>query len=127
MQPTFEPRCGRCGIVMTPETAKLRPELFLHDACLPPDIHAASLKELAMRKHEELNHPKSCLNKARLDERLFVLLERDLTMPDTIRFWARKRIESGLNDSGDAQIVEALKLADDIERERTVMPPEKTT
>lgn len=32
-----QPTCGKCGKVMTPENARLRPELFLHDACLPTE------------------------------------------------------------------------------------------
>lgn len=31
----YEPFCVACGLVMTPANAKIRPELFLHDACLP--------------------------------------------------------------------------------------------
>ena len=33
------PVCGKCGQVMTPEDARLRPEMFLHDACLPGELH----------------------------------------------------------------------------------------
>ncbi len=33
-----EPHCGKCGKVMTRENARLRPELFLHDACLPDEL-----------------------------------------------------------------------------------------
>lgn len=36
-----EPRCGKCGGVMTPQNAKVRPELFLHDACLPEELRPA--------------------------------------------------------------------------------------
>lgn len=35
------PTCHRCGGAMTPETARQRPELFLHDACLDTDDLAA--------------------------------------------------------------------------------------
>lgn len=31
------PACHKCGREMTPETARLRPELFYHDECLPPE------------------------------------------------------------------------------------------
>jgi len=34
----MEPTCGKCGVVMTPEDARLRPELFLHDGCLPDEF-----------------------------------------------------------------------------------------
>lgn len=30
-----QPICGKCGEVMTPETATIHPEYFLHDRCLP--------------------------------------------------------------------------------------------
>ena len=33
-----EPTCGKCGQAMTPANARLRPELFLHDECLPDDL-----------------------------------------------------------------------------------------
>ncbi len=32
------PNCGKCGLEMTPENARHRPELFLHDDCLPDDL-----------------------------------------------------------------------------------------
>lgn len=35
------PTCGKCGGVMTPENAKIRPELFLHDKCLPEEFQRA--------------------------------------------------------------------------------------
>ena len=40
-----------------------------------------------MKKTDELADPTSCLNKARDDERLFVLLARDPAAPVTIRAW----------------------------------------
>jgi hypothetical protein len=33
-----EPICGKCRKVMTPENASERPELFLHDECLPKEF-----------------------------------------------------------------------------------------
>ncbi len=33
-----QPTCGKCGQEMTRDNAKLRPELFLHDACLPDEL-----------------------------------------------------------------------------------------
>jgi hypothetical protein len=43
MDPTSDcrpdrPRCGKCGVVMTQADSRLRPELFLHDACLPEEL-----------------------------------------------------------------------------------------
>ncbi len=32
------PRCGACGRRMMPENARIHPEFFLHDACLPPKL-----------------------------------------------------------------------------------------
>ena len=33
-----QPTCGRCGLPMTPENARIHPEYFLHDACRPADM-----------------------------------------------------------------------------------------
>lgn len=32
------PHCNKCGYEMTPESARIHPELFLHDACLPNEL-----------------------------------------------------------------------------------------
>jgi hypothetical protein len=32
------PICGKCGGEMTPDNSTVRPELFLHDECLPPEL-----------------------------------------------------------------------------------------
>ncbi len=53
-----EPTCVKCGKVMTPENARLRPELFLHDGCLPdelkPQVMTTASKEWEGPKtHEE--------------------------------------------------------------------------
>jgi hypothetical protein len=69
-----------------------------------------------MRKKRELKDPNSCLNKARKNERLFVLLERDKAFIETVRFWANKRLELGLNLPTDDQIKSALKLALKVEK-----------
>ena len=72
-----------------------------------------------MRKRDEIALPQSCWNKAKESEILFVLLERDEAMAETIRFWAAKRIEKGLNADGDPQIVEALVTANLLEGKPT--------
>lgn len=36
--PIGRPICGKCGRVMTPENSRQRPELFLHDDCLPDEL-----------------------------------------------------------------------------------------
>ena len=40
-----------------------------------------------MRKQDELDDPRSCLNKAGPDEPLFVLRAHDIFAPDTVRAW----------------------------------------
>lgn len=64
-----------------------------------------------MRKRDELTDLNSCFNKADDSELMFVLLDRDAAAPETIRFWAAKRVKLGLNKWGDPKIVEAVRLA----------------
>lgn len=64
-----------------------------------------------MLKSDELTNPKSCLNKAHENERLFVLLARDPAAPVAIRAWVEERIALGKNTREDPQIVEALECA----------------
>lgn len=64
-----------------------------------------------MTKQENIDNPNSCWNKARSDELVFILREKDKTMGKTIRFWAAERVKDGLNKSTDAKIVQALELA----------------
>lgn len=71
-----------------------------------------------MRKRDELTSPKSCLNKAKDDELIFVLLARDVAAPSVIRKWVVERMRLGKNHASDPQIVEALASADAMERER---------
>ncbi len=70
-----------------------------------------------MRKTEELTNPDSCMSRARPEEMTFVLLGRDVAAPDTVRDWAMRRIESGKNQPGDRQIIEAFQCAETMERE----------
>lgn len=70
-----------------------------------------------MRKCEEIANPKSCLNRARDLEMVFVLLGRDAATPAAIREWVRKRIELGKNKVTDDQILEALSVANAIEEQ----------
>ena len=72
-----------------------------------------------MIKRDEIDDPESCFNKARADERLFVLLARDAAAPVAIRAWVKERIRLNKNVWGDAQIVEALDCAQRMETERT--------
>ena len=71
-----------------------------------------------MIKSEELSNPNSCLNKAKDDEILFVVLDRDLSFADTIRYWIGKRIELGLNQPGDSKLVEAEETAQKVLRKQ---------
>ncbi len=68
------------------------------------------LKGEKMRKHEELSDAESCLNRAKDDEMVFVLLGRDITSVATIRTWISERIFTGKNKSSDAQIVKAEEI-----------------
>jgi hypothetical protein len=72
-----------------------------------------------MRKTEELSDQNSCLNRAKDDEMLFVLLGRDIAAPAAIRAWCRERIRLGKNDfEEDEQIAEALQCAVAMERDQ---------
>jgi hypothetical protein len=69
-------------------------------------------------KRDEIEYSESCLNKARDDERLFVLLSRDPAAPVAIRAWVAERLRLGKNTSDDGQVVEALECARLMEVER---------
>jgi hypothetical protein len=71
-----------------------------------------------MIKRDEIAHKSSCLNKARDEERLFVMLARDPASPVAIRAWIAERIRIGLNAPGDEQIREAFECANFMELER---------
>ncbi len=74
-----------------------------------------------MLKSDELSNPDSCLNKARDDERLFVLIARDPAAPDVIRYWIRRRVWLGKNKMQDPQIIEAIDCAKRMEDEQNHM------
>ena len=71
-----------------------------------------------MMKRDETEYSESCLNRARDDEYIFVLLARDPAAPVALRAWVAERIRLGKNVPEDAQIVEALDCARRMERER---------
>jgi hypothetical protein len=71
-----------------------------------------------MLKCDELANPQSCLNRAHLTERIFVLLARDICAPATVRFWVDERIRRGRNTLRDPQIQDALRLATMMEQTR---------
>lgn len=71
-----------------------------------------------MIKRDEIEYSESCFNKARDNERLFVMLARDVAAPVAIRAWVAERIRLDKNKSDDPQIVEALECARLMEIER---------
>lgn len=62
-----------------------------------------------MLKRDELSQPDSCLNKAGDDELIFVLLARDPAAADTVRYWAARRVELGLNTADHPKILSAYE------------------
>ena len=68
-----------------------------------------------MRRIDEVRNPLSCLNKAKDDELIFVLLARDPCAVETVRFWASTRVSKGINKPTDQKIAEALAWADKVE------------
>lgn len=74
-----------------------------------------------MIKFDELNDPGSCLNKADIDEPLFVLRANDPIAPKIIRKWCDEYCieKGGINKLTEAQktkSAEASKIARDMER-----------
>jgi len=65
-----------------------------------------------MLKEQEIDNLVSCLNQAAMDEPLFVIRGKDITGGDTVREWTRRRVAVGKNHPKDAQIIEALAIAD---------------
>lgn len=65
-----------------------------------------------MLKKQEIDNLASCLNKAAMDEPLFVLRGKDICAAETVREWTRKRIASGKNQPDDEQILDSLSIAD---------------
>jgi phage protein D len=59
-----------------------------------------------MLKREELADPNSCLNRAKDDELIFVLLGRDTAASVALRAWIEERIRLGKNTREDRQIQE---------------------
>jgi hypothetical protein len=71
-----------------------------------------------MLKSLELAEPNSCLNRAKNEERIFVLLARDPAAPKAIREWVKERIRLGKNRPDDPQMLEAIHCADLMQSER---------
>lgn len=68
-----------------------------------------------MLKRDELTNPNSCINKARDDEWVFVLLQRDSAAPEAVRAWIEARIAMGKNKPDDPKILEAERWIEAVE------------
>lgn len=64
-----------------------------------------------MTKQENATRADSCWGRAKPEEQVFVLLERDVAAPATIRFWAEERVRTGKNGPQDPEIVRAYAEA----------------
>jgi len=71
-----------------------------------------------MLKSQEILDPSSCLNRAKDDEIVFVLLGRDLAAPVAIKEWCAIRVKLGKNQWHDKQIEEALACAKAMEEKQ---------
>jgi hypothetical protein len=78
-----------------------------------------------MIKTNELSNPHSCLNRARVDEPLFVLRANDEHAPCLVRAWAKKYRRAKMLENGAGMTttqtikhVRALALADAMEKWR---------
>jgi hypothetical protein len=60
-----------------------------------------------MTKLEEINDPRSCLNRAADDELVFVLRASDPAATVAVAAWMEARIALGENRPGDAKLQEA--------------------
>lgn len=67
-----------------------------------------------MTKELELSDPNSCFNKARPDEQIFVLREKDLAAPETILYWIQQRMRLMLNIAGDEKLTAAKQWVVDV-------------
>lgn len=76
-----------------------------------------------MHKHLEISSPTSCFNKAKDDERLFILPARDPAAPVAIRAWIAERLRLGMNKEGDIQLHGAAQCAGLMELERPQTEP----
>lgn len=61
-----------------------------------------------MTKREEIENLGSCLNKAEMDEPVFVLRANDPETMKTVLNWILSRVENGTNTVADPKIQDAL-------------------
>jgi len=64
-----------------------------------------------MKKIDEIRDPNSCLNKAKDDEPVFVLLARDKAAEMTVRYWMMVRTFLKIDEKCDAKQSEAWDCA----------------
>lgn len=64
-----------------------------------------------MKKKDEIEDKNSCFNKAKENEMVFVLREKDEQFADSIRLWAFLRYIRGDNFLHDKKIISALMEA----------------
>lgn len=74
-------------------------------------------------KIKELNEPRSCLNRAKSDEPIFVLRANDPGAPAAVRSWARRYVErhvkaGTMSNARQDKAAEAFELADSMEKWR---------
>lgn len=62
---------------------------------------------MALSPTVEKQDPNSCLNRALLNEPVFVMLARDAAGIYAVRCWIDNRVRTGKNKPGDPQITEA--------------------
>jgi len=79
-----------------------------------------------MRKRDELADPNSCLNKARDDEWLFVLLGRDRAAVYAVEAWVDARIRLHMNRPIDQKIKDARKWVATVEAELEIAAKRET-
>lgn len=80
-----------------------------------------------MRKFQEINNTDSCLNKAKSNELIFVLLGHDPAAPFAIEQWCKERIKLGKNKSDDDQIIEAQLIAESMREELRMKRRDRVT
>lgn len=71
-----------------------------------------------MQKAYEVANSTSCLNKALMNEMMFILLARDPAAPAAIDAWILERVKLGLNRMSDDKIKSAIKCKDIMLEER---------
>ena len=71
-----------------------------------------------MKKKDEREIQDSCWNKAKEDETVFVILDRDPAFAATVRFWIGERLRLGINKLEDAKIKTAGDTADRVHLEQ---------